>query len=587
MGGNDPPDKAKSKRNLKEERRKWREIQLKRSARMRSEAQVMKHQKCAAWIQNLVRKRVQLPSIWFDNTTSVTRPVSPLDRPGCAATPNASQGELSESSLGEQIPSELFAIILFYVGESCTSYNSRGTQESKYLRRQSAEWAGNNSRATTLQACSLVCHYWAVQCRRPLFFGATLIISTSEDMETFKQYVTQGCHSLRLQPIHRLIGGIFIVQAYNDTQSFCHRLHALIPLIGKNLFKELFLVGPIPDYLPRFQLGTPHWSIPSTIVTPLSLLPFHSTNVMNIRLPSFRHVSRYVRHLSSAAYIRLEKLTWDRGAALEHVIPRSYGIRRHGRDHLSISARNCTDNMQICLHTALMRPDCPLHALQEDEYHRVVWLISQLWQLRNDTHTLNHMVHWDQRNCISIGLHSEQECLFTFQLLFDNLILGSPTPNINLSGFRAMFYVFEARIDIHAVIKLLINYPTLRVIHVDFVNSSHAEETAAVLRWSELIAPQAPLQDCEFVLTPIVRDLSDFEPHRAIRDPLILDPTGRDWADIEDIVPYLLEYPRSQHAIQRACERRINFQREEEKKREERRQREEEEKREEVAGRPK
>lgn len=126
----------------------------------------------------------------------------------------------------------------------------------------------------------------------------------------------------------------------------------------------------------------------------------------------------------------------------------------------------------------------------------------------------------DRRDCISIGLHSGHQCLFTFQLSFDSLILNMPTSDIHLSGFRSIFYVYEAGIDCHAVTKLLRSFHTLRVIHFDFVSNYHVE--AAGLSWPVLLAP--PLQYCEFVLTPARRDPSD--PVGATVDPLILDPTG-------------------------------------------------------------
>lgn len=129
----------------------------------------------------------------------------------------------------------------------------------------------------------------------------------------------------------------------------------------------------------------------------------------------------------------------------------------------------------------------------------------------------------DRRDCISIGLHSGRQCLFTFQLSFDGLIGNIPMPSdIHLSGFRSTFYMYEAGIDCHAVTRLLRSFHTLRVIHFDFVNSYHVE--AAGLSWTVLLAP--PLQNCEFILTPAGRDTSNSESEVATVDPLILDPTG-------------------------------------------------------------
>lgn len=255
-----------------------------------------------------------------------------------------------------------------------------------------------------LQVCALVCRYWAVQCRRSLFSGATLIIGSSREMGVFREYVIQGCPSTRLQPIHQLIRAICVVQGYSGTQSFCHHLHALIPAIGKSLLEELFLVGAVPDHVPRCQLDTPHWSIPSSIVTPPSLLPFHCINILDVHLPSLRHVSKYIRHLSCAVHTRFERLTWDVGATMEHVyaVPHLHGVRQQGRDHGSVSARGCTDNIHLCLYAALSRPDCPLHALPDNERNHIIWLVDQLWQLHGNANDLYHMIHWGECANLSI-----------------------------------------------------------------------------------------------------------------------------------------------------------------------------------------
>lgn len=131
----------------------------------------------------------------------------------------------------------------------------------------------------------------------------------------------------------------------------------------------------------------------------------------------------------------------------------------------------------------------------------------------------------DQKNHVSIGLHSGRQCLFTFQLSFDN-DASTPGHDTRLSGFRAIFYVFWTGIasDIQAVIRLLRNHPALRVIHFDFVSNDHLVETMARLSWSELSAP--PFQDCEFVLTPAERELPASQPLVHGIDSLIFDPTG-------------------------------------------------------------
>ncbi|KAI0084587.1 hypothetical protein BDY19DRAFT_909660 [Irpex rosettiformis] len=191
-----------------------------------------------------------------------------------------------------RIPPELFDTILFYL---CLGYNP-------------GRWSNDTSSCRQITMCSLVCIRWANLCRQVLFCKRKLTIHSSEEVQTFVKYATQGCPSLI--PIHTLIESISVEQRYDIRYSFCNRIYMLKAKYGIRL-SELSLIGPVPEEFPSSGLDTPHWGLPPSVITPPSLLSYNSIRVHNVHLPSFRHVCKYVRHFAQAGSIGLSGLTWD------------------------------------------------------------------------------------------------------------------------------------------------------------------------------------------------------------------------------------------------------------------------------------
>ncbi|KAI0083303.1 hypothetical protein BDY19DRAFT_910691 [Irpex rosettiformis] len=190
------------------------------------------------------------------------------------------------SPASTRIPPELFDNILFYL---CLDYEFRGR--------------------SMCGAISLVCLRWASLCREALFHDKQITIRSSEEVQTFTKYATQGCPSL--VPIHTLIKSICVEQRYDMRHSFCDRVyHMLKARFGVRLH-SLTLAGPVPEGFPSCKLDTPHWSLPPSVPTPPSLLSYDEITVERVHLPSFRHVVKYVRHFAQAGNIEFEGLTWD------------------------------------------------------------------------------------------------------------------------------------------------------------------------------------------------------------------------------------------------------------------------------------
>ena len=285
------------------------------------------------------------------------------------------------STTGADLPPELFDNILLFFDhyshhhvihrlDGCAHMCSTG---AVYLKRSKHSHPIEDI-FDNLRQCSLVSLYWANRCRRYIFSQATLEISSREDAHVFTTYVTQGCPSLI--PIHKLISGILVKQTYHHTSlSFCHAFH-LWPYMKDNLkYSSLDLIGPIPDQFSRFFLDSPHWGFPSSVVDS-ALRLFYTVRMIHIHLPSFSHVTRYLRHFKHAERLELVDLTWDEDRLVTPPrFPKTNEQTSQQNGALSVYADRCTDNFRICLQVATSHPKSILRKLSSEVCQQVISLM--------------------------------------------------------------------------------------------------------------------------------------------------------------------------------------------------------------------
>ncbi len=283
----------------------------------------------------------------------------------------------------QSILPELFLIILSHVEMFHRSEYQTGAR-FKRLRRHNY-WNQNNKQERDplgdLRAFSLVCRHWANLCRRSMFGGAILFLRLPEDVDLLVKYATRGSPSL--VPVYKLIRGIDVSQRCDSSPSFLHRLQIMTKLMDKSVFRVLVLLGPIPSDPSQLRLDTHRRSIPP----PPSLIPFAEIKLMNVHLPSFDHVMRYILHLTHAREgLILSDITWSGSATPDEIPPSHFHHKKSDSSpivsrqaRMSITAARCTDNFNLCLYAMLSRPDCPLHRLPADESQRVVALMTQLY----------------------------------------------------------------------------------------------------------------------------------------------------------------------------------------------------------------
>ncbi|KAI0763889.1 hypothetical protein BC629DRAFT_1443095 [Irpex lacteus] len=283
--------------------------------------------------------------------------------------------EVTESEAGRllasRIPPELFEDILFYVNVNRVSQRRDQRPEGEDLTRNRGLQNSVDILAD-LKSCSLVCLFWANICRQYMFSGKTVEITCYEDAEVFVRHVVRGCP--RITPVHRLIRTIDVKQFYSSRwappgheskkkTSFLHLLY--LPVIRDKL-QWLFIYGPVPDDFNPARLDTPHWSIPPSMVVPNTFLR-DAISIKSVHLPSFYHVTKYIRHFSCLYYISFKDLTWD--GQTSPLLPQasSMATRRRRPASLSITAAGCTDAVHLALTALMLNPNCPLHRLGDEE----------------------------------------------------------------------------------------------------------------------------------------------------------------------------------------------------------------------------
>ncbi|KAI0082934.1 hypothetical protein BDY19DRAFT_999056 [Irpex rosettiformis] len=254
-----------------------------------------------------------------------------------------------------RIPPELFDNILFYL---CLGYDPQSN--------------GEESSRIHITASSLVCRYWANLCRRALFRNKELKICSFEEAQTLIKYARQGCPLL--VPVHRLIKSISVEQSYDEGKSFCDHIYTLKTGLG-----ILKLTGPVPHGFPPCKLDTPHWTLPPSVATPPSLLSYEEIRVENVRLPSFKHVSKYVGHFVRSPDIYFRNLTWDADGQEPPLRFRTGGSRKVKDNDFFVHAEGCTDNFSLCSLVATLHPRWRslMHTLPDDESQWITMTIRQ------------------------------------------------------------------------------------------------------------------------------------------------------------------------------------------------------------------
>ncbi|KAI0731732.1 hypothetical protein BC629DRAFT_625863 [Irpex lacteus] len=419
------------------------------------------------------------------------------------------------ASLAARIPSELFDYILLYVNFNRTS--RREYSWGKTLGRNRGEPSPKDI-LTDLKRCSLVCLFWANRCRHYMFLKTTLQIQSYEDAEIFRRYVVGGCP--RLTPVHQLIKHIYVIQNYSGIRplqgserhaSFLHLLY--LPTIQDKL-EELFIEGPVPEGFNRAKLDTPHWGIPPCIVqvVPSSFL-LNQIYLRNIHFPSFRHVTKYIKHFPCVTYIEFVAITWDGQMALllPHVST-TIACQRRPRS-LRIDAEGvCTNSVHLALTAVMMNPNCPLHRLSDEERVRMFEYMTLRWGDKK---------YPDMRMGFNVSEQATTMHASVFHFVFEEApATDRPDSVLSVVGMHAYIHEYN---KLPANFDALVNHartqPTIRALVLLFNSLDYLQESlkpflevlTLVSETMDLVLAYEKMEEC----TAVGVDLVTLEPNGA------------------------------------------------------------------------
>ncbi|KAI0083241.1 hypothetical protein BDY19DRAFT_711092 [Irpex rosettiformis] len=466
-------------------------------------------------------------------------------------TPRINSEHDSWVSASRQIPPELFDNILFYV---CLDNRWAGAGDTLDSLNADDRSLSKNVLSRNATTCSLVCLHWANRCRQWLFRNKRLKICSFEEAQTLIRYATQGCASL--VPVHKLIESIWVEQRYDRRQSFCDRLYMLKVKLGVRL-SELNLIGPVPHGFPPCKLDTPHWSLPPSVATPPSLLPYGVIRVINAHLPSMKHVSKYVRHFVRSLNIHLEGMTWDTDGQEPQLHLYRRGSHKVEGESFQVSASKCTDNFYLCLLVATVHPHWQslMSMLPDDETQWIA--VTMRWSREFVVGNPMCRLTISPEEPKGLGPISvfgadlslpDQACKLYFRLH------GIPGEDSSSSALETHWHVVsvswdvdgaEEEADIGSLRAYLANFPMLRVVFLTFY--SYKGLLAAMRRHR----PVPFNQNCTYVFTywrcannefpEVPRAEYSGSSDRVEIDPITLSPTGRRWVDYFDLEPELIQ----------------------------------------------
>ena len=222
----------------------------------------------------------------------------------------------------------------------------------------------------TLRSCSLVCLYWANQCREYMFRGARFRVLTLQRAQDFRKYSTGGCKNL--VPICTLIRSIEVEMWCRFTQRSFLDLVYLPQTRGK--LDTLKILGPFTQEIPSVKLDNPHWSVTNLATPPPSVTAYSSVVVTAIDFPSFRHIIKYFKYFDNAMTYYLDNLTWD-GKTPSTPYHFFKPPARHRRS-VVVQTSRCTDDLALCTAIAMMYPDFRLRAMSSQDQVLALYLMN-------------------------------------------------------------------------------------------------------------------------------------------------------------------------------------------------------------------
>lgn len=232
---------------------------------------------------------------------------------------------------GADIPPELFPNIIRHLAVS-------GLREWDLLP------------SSLLHNYTLVCTYWAQECRRRIYHERTIWIASEESAKRFRELVV-STSSKRLTPFVELIAEVIVgyhilgETPRNRCRYWHHILGFLVPLIPAHKFRRLSIEVLAQSEKQR----TPHWTLSRPLSS--SVMPFRELHLSYLHFQALRNLLRLLHQLPRLEQLVLTGLTWGDDnvparrspTAKQRAQPMTHSLRK-------IALDGCQDNHLLFPH---------------------------------------------------------------------------------------------------------------------------------------------------------------------------------------------------------------------------------------------
>lgn len=266
-------------------------------------------------------------------------------------------------AIGEDIPPELLAKI---IANMSTAFDPE------------ADWLPNRKvRRSSAAHCSLVCLYWAQQCRTLLFRNADVLINSATRATKFRRIVMDK-GSDRLLSVASMIESVDVRHDLDkETVSYWQVVGALIPLLPASKLRRFHVHGPFPTSLASIR--SPYWAISRP--HPHLLSSYTSLRLEALHFKSMNDVVQFVTCFPHISTLHLSKVTWNK-SILDAAVPTR--LLRHTAVSLSPSLDgfvldSCTDNASLWYRLAVMsKPRSIISSLPEEDQRALAKLATNM-----------------------------------------------------------------------------------------------------------------------------------------------------------------------------------------------------------------
>lgn len=292
--------------------------------------------------------------------------------------PHSGCGQQAKWASAADLPPELFANIIWYLDMDFGDW----PLPSRHLHD------------TGLVTGSLVCLYWAQQCRQMLYKGRAIQITSMKRAVRLRNLVV-GAGSKSLTPIVKMIGKVdmWYNRLPEDGRSYPDIPGLQLSQFGRfdmqNVSDDMLqsrhhpqanevIRQRIPSLPAGMRLGSPRWDVQKTL--PYSLTSYRELALIDVCFGSLSDLRRFLRHFQRLEVLDLKRVRWT-SADWHPRAPTRPRISSRPSDRPYKDTRlgiiGCTDNPLLWQLAFDCHTFFPLHAISFDDQQVMSQLVTR------------------------------------------------------------------------------------------------------------------------------------------------------------------------------------------------------------------